>query len=61
MPPEKSIPIFQELKEYANIELGIMDFIDTVSDMNNIVISNGDFNDGHFKTIKKYIQKETCL
>ena len=60
LPPEKSIPIFQELKEYTNIELGIVDFIDTVSDMNNIVISNDNFNDEHFNKIKKYIQKETC-
>lgn len=53
--PEKSIPIFQEIKEYNNVENGISDFIDTITDMNNIVISKGNFNDIHFDTIKTYM------
>lgn len=53
--PEKSIPIVQEIKEYSNVENGISDFINTITDMNNIVISKGNFNDIHFDTIKTYM------
>lgn len=59
--PEKSIPIIQEIKEYNNIELGIMDFLSLVSDMNNIVISGNNFGDTQFDIIKNYIKIEELV
>lgn len=61
MPPEKSIPIIQEIKEYENVESGIMDFLETITDMNNIVISGDKFSDVEFDTIKNYIKLENLV
>lgn len=58
---EKTIPIIQEIKEYDNIESGIMDFLDIISDMNNIVISENNFSDIDFDTIRNHLKLENLI
>jgi len=52
---EKSASIDQELKEYADIEFGILAFISTICDMNAIVVSKDNFNNEHFTKILNHI------
>lgn len=58
---ENSIPIIQEIKEYDNVESQILDFLNIISDMNNIIIYNDLFNDIHYDTIKNYIKLDSII
>jgi hypothetical protein len=51
-----AISIVQHLKEYKLIQSEILGFLDIISDMNNIVIKNGNFTDVKFDTISTYLK-----